>query len=909
MVRLLLVSLRTLLAILLTLFVLSYFLTFNEYKDELQSFFKASYSIDVKIEKDITAALFPLPHLEIKDVKIIDKKNRQIYEGDIGIYLSYKVLFNKKFASHIYRVAAINSKIDLEHFVEHFKTTCGAALVGALPDVKLINIKVSFGVQCIECLKIEELDLNFNNSILGKSYKLNSNLKFNNTPYNLSANLNGINSEGKVEEALIKIDNSMFALEISGKGDKLYDDPEFHGKTSLDIHNLKDFTIAIAEVNEDKNKQPIKKEVSAFQARQIIINSDSSFKNNALKFFNMKVSGNGITDFDGFIEMALFDNKVEWYYNFSATRLDLDYFLQSEKFDEIAEIINLLDYHSYSSDSILNNLITTYIELDVSSINLFNKEIHDFALNADIMNGELYINKASCLLPGNGKIDLVGYYSKNNFRPKFNGDLSIVVTDVPSTIKWLQKSKESDIEVSKFLLKANLSIIPHRIRLDNIKAAFDSTLMMGRINLIKNAKNKKIVESALKFNELDFDKFNIDDKFDNLVNILFQSDSDKSGSTYFKNVNDHKWLRYIDYSVNLDFMAQKATFKRKILKDFFTSFELSQGLFSINNLSFEAEDKTKLESANFTLSLDNFRPAIDSAINFSNLSLDFLKQLFPKMSDLTTDKNYDKVNTFSLYNFDGLIKFKASQFIIDGLNTIENLNASLHLDNGIISLVNSKCDFFNGEIAGVGSLTAVEYVPQLSLRFVLNNVNPGLVLKTFTNLDKMDGYMSASGSINSNGETWSSVIRKSLGQVNIIGKNIKWTGFDLDEITKAPDLTLSASDKIARINYYSNYGSSFFSNMKGSIDIKGSLLSFNNVELSNNRISGAMAARYDVLSQMLNSIAKYSFIPIGVSSPITFDVKSMGQMPKLNTEFDITQVINFVSSTKPASESFSTPTN
>ncbi|MFV9956008.1 MAG: AsmA family protein, partial [Candidatus Midichloria sp.] len=326
MVRLLLVSLRTLLAILLTLFVLSYFLTFNEYKDELQSFFKASYSIDVKIEKDITAALFPLPHLEIKDVKIIDKKNRQIYEGDIGIYLSYKVLFNKKFASHIYRVAAINSKIDLEHFVEHFKTTCGAALVGALPDVKLINIKVSFGVQCIECLKIEELDLNFNNSILGKSYKLNSNLKFNNTPYNLSANLNGINSEGKVEEALIKIDNSMFALEISGKGDKLYDDPEFHGKTSLDIHNLKDFTIAIAEVNEDKNKQPIKKEVSAFQARQIIINSDSSFKNNALKFFNMKVSGNGITDFDGFIEMALFDNKVEWYYNFSATRLDLDYF-------------------------------------------------------------------------------------------------------------------------------------------------------------------------------------------------------------------------------------------------------------------------------------------------------------------------------------------------------------------------------------------------------------------------------------------------------------------------------------------------------------------------------------------------------------------------------------------------------
>ncbi|WHQ47045.1 MAG: hypothetical protein MTP17_01595 [Candidatus Midichloria sp.] len=56
----------------------------------------------------------------------------------------------------------------------------------------------------------------------------------------------------------------MFALEISGNGNKLYDDPELHGKTTLDIHSLKNFAIAIEEVNEDKNKQPVKTEVSAF---------------------------------------------------------------------------------------------------------------------------------------------------------------------------------------------------------------------------------------------------------------------------------------------------------------------------------------------------------------------------------------------------------------------------------------------------------------------------------------------------------------------------------------------------------------------------------------------------------------------------------------------------------------------
>ncbi|WHQ47044.1 MAG: hypothetical protein MTP17_01590 [Candidatus Midichloria sp.] len=167
----------------------------------------------------------------------------------------------------------------------------------------------------------------------------------------------------------------------------------------------------------------------------------------------------------------------------------------------------------------------------------------------------------------------------------------------------------------------------------------------------------------------------------------------------------------------------------------------------------------------------------------------------------------------------------------------------------------------------------------MSLRF-LNNVNLGLVLRT----DK-----------------------KSIGKVNIIGKNIKWNGSDLDEIIKAPDLTLSASNKISRINYHSNYGSSFFSNMKGSIDIKGSLLNFNNVKLSNNRISGAMAAMYDASSQPLILFAKHSFIPIGVNSPVTFNVKSIGQMPKLNTEFDITQLIHFISSTQPASGPFSAP--
>ena len=907
--RLVLVSLRFITVLILIFWILLFFLSFNEYKDNLENFFKENYNINFKIEKDITAGLFPLPHLEIKDVVITNHKNKNIYEGDIKIYISYNILLKKEISSCIYQVAAINSKIDLEHFIDYFKINRHKHkhLINVLPNIKLINITLSFGTEFIDCLHIKELDLVFKNSILNKSYKLISDLNFNNINYNFSAELSGIDTDGKVSNANIKISNPMFELEISGNGERFYDIPEFHGKTKLNIHNLKDFVIELEKAQKDKNNQVIKDNMPIFQSRQININSKTILKNSALRFFDIKISGNGITDFEGLIDMSLLNNKIEWYYNFNASRLDLDYFLQSNKFSNLKEAVHLLDYHSSNSVSMLNRFITAYIEINIDKINLLGEEISDFVFNADIMNGELYINNASCLLPGNGKINLVGYYSRNSFRPKFDGDLSIVITDLSSTIKWLGKIEDAKIDAKKLFLKANLIIIPHRIRLDNIKAAFDSTLMMGRINLIQDANNQQLIESAVKFNELDFDKFNFNNKFDNLIKILVQSDQDKSGNTYFKNVNDHKWLRYLDYSLNIDFMAQKSTFKGKVLKDFFASLEISPGMFSINNLSFEADDHTKLDSADFTLSLDNFKPTIKTTINFATISLDFIQKIFP-MEMLNTQKN-NKINTFSLYNFDGLIKFQASKIIIDGVNTLKDLITSFQLENGMINLINSKCNFFNGEIAAVGNITAVEYVPQINLKFVLNNINPGLVLHTFAKFDKLDGYMSASGSINSSGDTWSAMVKRVTGKVNLIGKNIKWKGFDLDEIIKTLDLTLNTMDKISRVNYYTNYGSSFFNNLNGNINITGTLFSIDNLSLSNNRVSGAMAARYDVATKMLNSIAKYSFIPIGITSPISFEAKGIGQMPNIQSSINIEQLIEFIKSSNTMNPSVTVNTS
>ena len=890
--RLVLVSLRFIAVSLLIVWAIFSFFSFNEYKDTLESFFKENYSVDIKIDKDITASLFPLPHLEIRDAVIKNNKNKNIYEGDIAIYISHNILFNKDISNCIYRVAAVNSKIDLKHFIDYFKTG-HQKLIGALPDIKLININVSFGVECIDCIQIKELDLTFSNSILGKSYELTSNLNFNNINYNFAAELNGIDNDGKVSNANVKISNPMFELEISGNGERFFNVPEFHGKTNLQIHNLKDFVIELERVQKNTN-ETVKEQLSIFQSRQISINSEAVFKNSALRFFDIKISGNGISDFDGFVEMSLFDNKIEWYYNFNASRLDLDYFLQSNKFTNLKDTLYLLDHHSYHSASILNNLITAYIEVDINKINLLGEEVNDFVFNADIMSGELYINKASCLLPGHGKIDLIGYYSKNSFRPRFDGDLSIVITDVPTTLKWLGQIEEAKIDTKKFFLKSNLVMIPHRIKLDNIKAAFDSTLMIGRINFIQDANNQQLIESALKFNELDFDKFNLNNRFDDLIKILIQSDNDKSGNTYFKNVNDYKWLRYLNYSLNIDFMAQKSTFKGKTLNNFFASVEISPDIFSINNISFEADDQTKLSSADFTLSLDSFKPAIKTTVNFATISLDFIQKILP-IEVFQSQKN--KINTFSLYNFDGLIKFQASQFIIDGINTLKNVSMSFHLENGMMNLINSKCNFFNGEIAAVGTITAVEYVPQINFKFVFNNINPGLVLSTFTKCNKLDGYMSASGAINSSGDTWNTMFKKAKGTVNLIGKNIEWQGFDLDEITKTLDLNLSTADKISRLNYYTNYGVSFFNNLKGNISIAGTLFSIDNLSLSNNRVSGAIAARYDITTKMLNSIAKYSFIPIGVTSPINLEVQAIGQLPNTKSSFNIEQLIKFIGST------------
>jgi hypothetical protein len=629
------------------------------------------------------------------------------------------------------------------------------------------------------------------------------------------------------------------------------------------------------------------------QDKQILLTSKTILKNNILIFFDISTANEAVKDLQGAIEILVQNDQIEFYYDIKASSIDLDHFLESEI--DIVRLFSSIINSKESTYSNLKNITRSYIMVAINSIKLSSDEIKDLFFSADIIEGELYINKAFCKLPGNGKVDLSGYYYKNKFRRKFEGTLSIALLDLPKTLSWLQKDKKTDITLSRLFLKADLLLIPNRLRLDNIKAAFDSVLMTGRVNLIKNAQNQNTIESALRFNELDLDKFGLNSKFDNLIRILHKSDSDKTSTIYFKEVDDYKWLRYLDFRVNLDFMAQKALFKGIELDNLFASIELFQGKLSLNNIAFKCNEGTNLDSADFSLSVDSLRPKINSNINFQNLSFDFLKRIFPDKSSLS--QSTDTINTFSIYNFDGSIKLQASNLDLNIISPIRDLYIELSLNNGIINLINSKGKIFDGNFAAIGNMSAIEYVPQAAISFVLNNVNPGQLTKTIADLDKIEGYMSASGSITSSGDTWKNLLQRASGKIDVIGKNIKWSGFDLDEITKTVDLNISAEDKNYRINYYTNQGSSFFNAVKGHIDLQGTILSFNNFKINNNRSSGVIAAKYDILGNAINAIARYSFIPIGSISPLNIDVKAIGQIPKLETNFDTNQLTKFIATT------------
>ena len=898
MKKAIIISIKAILIIFSSMWLLSLVITLDSYKEQIQDLVKKNYDSRIEIRNDIRVSFWPLPHIKLSNIDLYNHSNKIIYTGDISLYITPKAIMSDDLMQNIYRIKISNSKIDFEELVQVLKRDPAHSNRYALPDLVFSNISVNT-FKCSGCIKIEHCHLSTTYANDDSKYELQSAILFNHTDYQIESSFIHNRTNKKISAIDVAIHNQNFQANFKSTNEN-NSDFSTKGKSTLDIKNLKKFSQDVILASEGIKNNNV---IDSLSEVGLKINTDFALQNTSLFLENISVDSEEVENFTGSIDFSIAGGDLNIHSFMRANKINLDAFINQDQFvqsdisDIISTALNFTDTHNYLNNSSNTQKINAFMDFNIGIIQFFKQNIVNTQLQLDLIDGAPYISKATLEFPGDGLLNFSGYYSENRFRPKINGNLMISIKNVKDAVSWMTRNTNNEAN-GIFLLQSDVLRVPHSIRFDNIQVGSDSVLASGSVIILQDTINNTHVRCKMNFNKLDLNRLGFGDNLPDILQIMKDSDDDRTGKTYLKAVDDYKWLRYIKYNINADITSDNIIFQDLKLKNFISSIELAPSILSLNNISF-ASDKVTLNNSDFEFSVAGSRPQINSSLNFDYISLD---TVIPSPINIDYNNlNKQSVNFFSLYNLDGLINFKTKKFTIGSNVTAQNLSAKFNLTNGVISLIDSSAEACNGTIKAIFSVTANESLPIFSFGFSMSNIDPSPILQWMTGIDNMSGYLSTKGSIRSLGADWETIIKRLNGTVEVIGKEINWHGFDLEKMITSNTLNLSIKDRLYTADYYSKYGNTVFSDLKASIDINGPVANIKECSLMTAQASGSLAANYDFKDKSAQALVKYAFISSANSTPLSIEFQGDGNLNNMKGAWNLDQLNTLISNT-PSSQ-------
>ena len=558
----------------------------------------------------------------------------------------------------------------------------------------------------------------------------------------------------------------------------------------------------------------------------------------------------------------------------SADHLNADSILTLKK-DTIHNILyNLLS----SFDTGDNDLMPIDFNISINKVTLLDDYIQNISFHGH--TGSNIDSLLTMSLPGNTETKLLGKFSHNKIRPEFQGNILFKSNNLKALFKWFGLDDQND-QLNVGIIKSDLSIIPYNMKLDNLKILLGDFRAKGEGIIKANSNKITMVHADLETDKLNADKVFVLEEIKSFINELYEADKDKTNARYNKLVNDYKYLRNNDINLTLDFKVKNLEYKDYLYNNI-------QGSFTSNNKGLELNDFTVQSkdidlSSNIAISLPTFRPLIKANLDIKHLNL---KNIMP--NDFTNKK----VNFWSSSNYDSQFDISIKGLHLDKNNLAANLAAKLSTKDNTIVLEQFDSKIFDGELhlQGVISSTNSEK-PEYAFSYTCNDIKPNYLFKKITGLnDKINGKLSLTGRLNSNGNTYNQIIKNLQGSNKLLGASVKWQGFDMDKVISAVDKGSNISNKKKHVDYYSINGSSTFKDLSGSIIVNKGVASLDNFVIKNDRYTGIFIGKYDLFNKSTNYRTNIQFIPQKETAPLSLNMSGKGIITNIEQQVDSTAI-------------------
>lgn len=870
------------------------FLTFNEYKKLIKTHYETKTEFQIDVQGDVKVNILPYPNLVLTDVNIKLSADKTISAEKIIVLPKIFKMFVGKVEPN--KIKLIEATIELSGLGDYIGN------LEYVSNLELINSTVFFNNQeLVE--KISALNAKISHDGNVNNLQLESNFKISQDAFFLNAHFGDIDKDGNASKANFSFGNNNFSIDFLGNLKTLFKDPNLKGNINLKLNKIK-------EVSENNIINALLTNESLQAQGEFLFNQQ------LLKISNVKLNASSISNGVGSLSI-LFSNPQEFDMNLDIDELNLDTVLKnldnklSSDNNLEASLKSILEAFDFKIPKSLGG----YGTLNIKNIAYNNDKIKDFKCDINYFDGEIYVDTFSLALPNDSFIKVSGFIQHNGIRPKFDGNSTIEITDLPTFLKWMQLDALSNISTKKLKMTSKVSFIPRTFRLNNISMLLDDKAYTGKYMLKNTGENKLFSKLTFKVDELDLNALDIPKSLDNFVSQLYLYDQDKSGQYFVNAIGDYKWLRKFPITLSLDISANKILYKN-------LQFDKTNFLFKVspNKLDF---DKIELNSnfLSFTASgqvrINIMAPEVNLDIDVKKLyypalslilpSFDTLKQYRQNIYQQVTDKKLNinlpefvpsiEFNFFSMHNFNTAFKIKIKELIFDPTQIWTDIKANGSLQDGVFVLENLTGNIFDGQANIYGNTVFITQFPSFRYSFSITSANPNLILGFTNNYKNIDGYLSVVGNFNTDGYSPTTFFSRMYGDTNFIGKKIRFTGFDVGEIitlTESDNILLAA--KMDRLRESLTSGKSMFDDVHGKGSIRGGILYLNNVAFSNNRVQGSYSAAYSIGDDLINGISRFTFIPQMQNSyqSLMIETTNKGKLAAQDFQMNVSKVTEFL---------------
>jgi hypothetical protein len=452
--------------------------------------------------------------------------------------------------------------------------------------------------------------------------------------------------------------------------------------------------------------------------------------------------------------------------------------------------------------------------------------IKNLRLNASLMGGNLTINSASAILPGEARLQLAAGSRKEYKDVNFEGNVLINGQNLSALLRMMPRLNQyfpQQKTFGRFNFKTNFLLTPQEFRLSELSLAEEKMQLRGSLIAIDDSEAPKL-QTSFSAQGINFDDF-IEQAKANHAAIQAGTEEQIPFSLIglFTNVSR-------EYTIN----ARVADFIWKGKKGNALNLlaQLTSGNCEIRQLLMDYDEMKVAGKAN--LSTSAIVPQINATLRFSDFRMENWLRLTHEqdampaeqpvieadISGMTAGSKWPRkrLNLAFLNYMNGQLDltFDRLRYYEFGL---DNLNFKGTLDAGKLDFENVKSVLWGGDVTLSGSVTGGE-VPSIGLNYVMRELDANLILRDLFNIKNIYGRISATGNFTSSGVDVFSLVSNMQGNVRMAGRDVTLNGFDLPSLARTVSAVRTQADisNITRLSL--DGGKSIFNRMTSNIFIQ-----------------------------------------------------------------------------------------